>query len=99
MVIYNVTVKVALADTVEWLEWMRTEHLPDVMRTGLFKDYRLMRLLDQDESDGTTYCIQLFCETITDYEHYARDHAPRLRQEHHLRFPENVSFRSLLEVL
>jgi hypothetical protein len=97
VVVYNVTVKVALADHVEWLKWMRTEHLPDVLETGLFSDHKLMRLLDQDESDGITYCVQLTCKTTKDYERYARDHAPRLRQDHAERFPDNVSFRSLLE--
>lgn len=99
MIIYNVTVKVATAEAAEWLNWMKNEHLPDVMSTGLFTGYQLMRLLEQDDSEGFTYAVHLSCRTLSDYDLYVRDHAPRLRMEHHRRFPRNVAFRSVLELI
>lgn len=99
MIIYNVTVKVAPEVNAEWLNWMRKEHIPEVMKTGLFMDHRIFRLLDQAETDGVTYAIQYTCNTIRDYELYARDHAPRLQQNHHARYPNNVAFRTILELI
>ena len=69
------------------------------MSTGLFTDSRLMRLLEQDDSEGITYAVQLTCRTMSEYELYKKDHAPRLRLEHHQRFPDNVAFRSVLELI
>jgi hypothetical protein len=99
VIVYNVTVKVDPARNTEWLDWMRSEHLPDVMRTGLFLEHRLARLLHQDDSDGITYAIQYTCRSMQDFQRYEQDHAPRLRHEHNQRFPENVAFRSVLEVI
>jgi hypothetical protein len=99
VVVYNVTVKVMPERNAEWLDWMRSEHLPDVMSTGLFQDFRLARLLGQDDSDGMTYSIQLTCREVSDFEVYERDYASRLRHEHVEKFPENVTFRTLMEVI
>lgn len=50
--IHNVTIKIE-ADTHESFgEWMLKEHMPDVMATRLFSDYRVGRLLDTDEIEG-----------------------------------------------
>ena len=58
MIIYNVTVKVDNSIAGAWLDWMKKEHIPDLMRTGLFLDYRLSKLLEQDETEGITYTVQ-----------------------------------------
>ena len=36
MILYNVTVKIAKAVHDDWLEWMKTVHIPDVLKTNLF---------------------------------------------------------------
>ncbi len=43
---------------------MKQEHIPEIMATGLFHDYRFCRLLEQDDSDGPTYTIQYFTDTL-----------------------------------
>ena len=35
-IIYNVTVNIDDSVHDEWLEWMQTQHIPDVMSTGYF---------------------------------------------------------------
>jgi hypothetical protein len=99
MIIYNVTVKVDLDVHEEWLDWMRSNHIPDVLATGLFTDHRICRVL-QDESDGMTYTTQYFCESMKNLQEYAARHAKRLQDDHTARYKDKyVAFRTVMEVL
>ncbi len=98
MIIYNVTVKVDPQTHEEWLQWMKTKHIPEVIATGFFIDHKIFRLLDLDENDGVTYAIQYFCTSMEDYREYQKNHAPALQQEHSKRYQNKfVAFRSLLQ--
>ena len=37
MILYNVTVKILPEVAEEWEKWMKAEHIPEVMATGLFQ--------------------------------------------------------------
>ena len=49
MVIYNVTVAVDKAIEQEWVNWMKTEHMDEVVATGYFSEYRLFRILPHED--------------------------------------------------
>ena len=99
MIIYNVTVNVENAVREEWLQWMRADHIPKVMETGLFIEYRICKLIHEEEQ-GVTYAIQYTCNSMSEYENYISNHAPRLRDEVKKKYGDRlVFFRSLLEVL
>ena len=99
MILYNVTVNVEQSIEKEWLQWMRNEHILDVINTGLFQTAKIFQLLNVEQSEGTnTYAIQYFAESKEDYEIYERDHADALRQEHLEKFGNRtVAFRTLME--
>jgi hypothetical protein len=97
MILYNVTVSVDASIEKDWLEWMRTVHIPDIMNTRKFVDHKIFRLMNEVDA-GRTYAIQYFALDHTEIESYMREHAPRLRQEHIERFGDKaLSFRTLLE--
>ncbi|PCJ89595.1 MAG: hypothetical protein COA57_01630 [Flavobacteriales bacterium] len=99
MIIYNVTVKIDNNAHADWLEWMKTTHIPDVMATGLFTENKICKVL-VDEEDGTTYSIQYTCDNLQTLEKYQRKFAPKLQQQHTERYKGNfVAFRTLLEVV
>lgn len=99
MIIYNVTVKVDNEIHEEWLKWMREIHIPDVLKTGLFTENRIYKVLVDDE-DGVTYAVQYSCRNIDDYKKYETEHAPRLQKEHTDRYNDKaLAFRTLLEVI
>ncbi len=99
MILYNVTVKVETGIAEEWLKWMRETHIPDVLKTRLFVDHRICRLL-VDESDGITYSIQYSCPDMATFERYQKEHALALQADHKERYQNRyVAFRSLMEVL
>jgi hypothetical protein len=76
MIVYNVTV--SLADESiheEWMHWMKEVHIPEVMQTRLFEDYRILRLL-QEENNGITYAIQYRSKSLEEYYRYQQEFAP-----------------------
>jgi hypothetical protein len=98
MVVYNVTVKVDWDVHEDWLAWMRDKHIPDVLETGQFTDYRIFKLMSLDETDGVTYAIQYFCDSMEQYLTYQRDHAPDLQKQHRELFKDKfVAFRTLMK--
>ena len=101
MLLYNVTVKIDQSSESEWLEWMKTKHIPDVLKTGQFIESRISKLLDQPEyDDDATYVIQYQCESLEKFNHYISTFASALRDEHNFRYKDKyVSFRTLMEVV
>lgn len=100
MILYNVTVKIDHDSRDEWLRWMKEVHIPDVMATGMFLEYRMGRLLGMDEPDGVTYAIQYYCPDMATYEQYQAHFAPKLQAEVNEKFRGKfVAFRTLLEIV
>ncbi|MCB9080954.1 MAG: DUF4286 family protein [Lewinellaceae bacterium] len=100
MLLYNVTVKIEPSLVDEWLEWMVMVHIPQVMATGKFQDYRLCRMLGEEEVDGPTYATQYYCPDLETFQRYQQEDAPALQQDYRERFGNRyVAFRSLLEVI
>lgn len=99
MIIYNVTISVEAHIHDEWLRWMREEHIPDVMATGLFLDSRMVRVLSEEDA-GLTYAVQYTCADMSTYDRYWEAFAPALQAKTLARFGDRfVTFRTLLEVV
>jgi hypothetical protein len=99
MIIYNVTVKVDKEIAADWLKWMKKEHIPELMRTGLFSDYRLCRLLEQDETEAITFSAQYFCDSLEHYQSYISEHADKMRKKGFDRFGNRfIAFRTVMQV-
>ena len=99
MIIYNVTININDDVREEWLKWMKESHIPQVMNTGLFIEYRICKVLVQEES-GTTYSVQYTCEGMENLHKYQKEFAPLLQKEHSDKFEGKfVAFRTLLEIL
>lgn len=100
MILYNVTVKIDHAAHADWLIWMKTTHIPEVMDTGCFQEYRFCKLLGMDETDGMTYAVQYLAQNMEAIEAYQTQHAPALQSDYQKRWNNQyVVFRSLLEVM
>lgn len=98
MIIYNVTLNIDAEVHDEWLHWMKEEHIPEVMATGLFLDHRMARVLSDDQ--GFTYAIQYTCADMGTYERYRDQHAQRLQAKTRERYGDRfAAFRTLLEVV
>lgn len=97
MILYNVTVGVDDSIHDEWLSWMKNIHIPEVMATGRFKDYKIFKILLNKEA-GTSYSIQYFAENMAELQLYQALHAQELQARHSKQFGDGaVSFRTVLE--
>lgn len=100
MIIYNVTVNIEHSAHDEWLKWMKELHIPDVMSKGVFTESRMLRLIGDEDSGGSTYAIQYSCISMDEFNRYEKDFADALRKEHTEKFKDKfVAFRTLLELV
>jgi hypothetical protein len=99
MIIYNVTINVENDIHKQWLQWMKSTHLPEVMATGMFLNYKFLKLLSrQEDESGTTYAVQYFCKSMEDYDLYQKEFAPALQAKTKALFEGKfVAFRTILE--
>lgn len=98
--IYNVTVKVNAAIAKAWLAWLLEEHIPQVLATGCFTTYQLVRLLEVDDSEGPTYAIQYRAASRADYDRYMEGHATELRSRSYAKWGDRfMAFHSVMEVV
>lgn len=100
MIIYNITTKVHSAIATDWLQWMQTEHIPEVMATGCFSEFKIVRLLEVDESEGATYAVQYHAADLETLQRYRQQHAPALAAAAFDRWGDGfISFRSVMQVI
>jgi len=99
-IIYNVTTKVEPTIADAWLQWLLNEHIPSVMKTNCFFDYKVVRLLDVDDSEGPTYAIQYVAESKADYNRYIELYASQLSKRSFEKWSDRcISFASVMEVV
>lgn len=97
MIVYNVTIKIDLDIVRDWQGWMLERHIPDVMATGCFVDFRLLRLMEENQMDGFTFAVQYRAESMGQLRTYQKEHAERLQAEHTQRYEGKfVAFRTIL---
>jgi len=99
MILYNVTVSVDPAISEEWLDWMRSKHIPDVMSTGCFIESRICKVHGQEEGE-CTFAITYLSPSQEKIEEYQKIHAPLLQKDHMERYSGRfAAFRTLLSVI
>jgi hypothetical protein len=99
MIIYNVTVNIDASANLEWLKWMKEEHIPDVLKTGYFSECKMSKVMAFEEG-GLTYSLQYTCESEAKLEEYQEKEAPRLQEVHTRKFQGKfAAFRTLLDVV
>jgi Domain of unknown function (DUF4286) len=100
MILYNVTIKVYNTIHNEWLKWLKEVHIPDIMQTECFTDFKILRLLEVDEAEGPTYAIQYFAESKALYNLYMEKYAQQLKQKSFDKWGNQfIAFRSIMQVL
>lgn len=98
LVLYNVTVNIEQSVENDWLQWMKAEHIPKVLATGMFVENKIFKLLHDEEDGSTTYSVQYFAKSVGDVQLYLERFAPALIKEHMDRYKDkHVAFRTLMQ--
>lgn len=99
MILYNVTVNVDSDTAAEWVRWMQTVHIPEVLETGMFHSNRFCRLMVEEEF-GITYSVQYVLKDLETFQLYQQLYAPALQKSHHERYEgKYVAFRTVMEII
>lgn len=100
MFIYNVTTKVNWAIHDAWVEWIIKEHMPALIQTNCFTRFQLLKLHEQDDTEGSTYIAQYFSESKAQYNRYIELYAQKFRNDGVTKWTDNfIAFRTLMEVV
>ena len=81
MIIYRVEITLRPEIETEWLQWMREMHIPDVLRTGCFRECRTYKLVSSGATEPV-YVMQYLCRSLNDYDRYRENFASGLQMEH-----------------
>jgi len=77
MIIYQVSISISSTVEAEWLAWMKTKHVPDLIATGLISSYHILK----PQSNDHKYVFNYHFRTQADYELYHKDHGPKLKAD------------------
>jgi uncharacterized protein DUF4286 len=98
MIVYNVTTRVDRQIEKAWLTWLKTEHIPAIMATGLFSEYKLFHLLEQE--DEITYVVQYFAPSMEHYKKYIDELSLQFHQRTFDKWGDRlISFRTVMEIV
>lgn len=87
MIIYSVALLIKKDVEEPWLNWMKEIHIPDVMKTGYFLDWKLRKLLLPEVSrDESSYMVEYTLQSLEKYNEYSEKAAPQLQKEHTEKF-------------
>lgn len=100
MYLYNVTVNVEKEMEVEWLEWMKSTHIPDVLATGMFLENKMFKIMHDSEDGSINYSVQYFAESMDHIMNYQNNFAPKLQADTQQKYGDRlVIFRTLLKLV
>jgi len=100
MIVYNITIRVERSIDEAWLQWQKEEQIPAILETKLFTEYRIYKLMEQDEIEGNTYIIQLFANTAAQLQEFLQIHDQRLREKAFKKWGDRfISFRTTMELV
>jgi hypothetical protein len=98
MILYNETVGIDLNIEREWLAWMKAAYIPRVMKTGMFVEFKIYKVLTSEDEDTVSYSVQYFAKSMDDVEKYLEIFAPALIEDLREKFKDHhAAFRTLLE--
>lgn len=100
MFIYNVTAKVDNSITADWLQWMKEEHIPDIIGTGCFTHAVILHLVESDDAEGITYAVQYHTESRALYNRYIDQFAESMRKKATDKWANKfIAFRTVMQVV
>lgn len=99
MYIYNVTVNIQEDVHEKWVEWMKNEHIPEMLNTGKFIKALMTRVMVNEEMGGVTYSVQYTAKNKQMLQRYYEEDASKLRAKSAIFEGKFVAFRTELEVV
>lgn len=98
MIVYNITIAIDLSAEDDWVQWMKQEHIPEVMDTGKFTEFKFFRVMAKQDEEAASYSVQFYAESMKELQLYMAIDAPELQQKTAQRWPDKfAAFRTVLQ--
>ncbi|UCS94412.1 DUF4286 family protein [Echinicola marina] len=98
MILYNITVNIDLEVEEQWIKWMKEEHIPSVMATGIFNDNKFFKLMHEPHDGGVNYSVQYFTDSLEKVYEYQTKFLQAHQEDFQKSFKDKYAiFRSLLQ--
>jgi hypothetical protein len=99
-IIYNITLKVEKSIEQPWLEWLMNDYAPGIIATNCFSKFTTLKLLELDDTDGSTYAVQFFSESFENYERYLKNFANDFAKKSFDKWGQKIiSFGTVMQVV
>lgn len=100
MIIYNVTINIDDSVHDDWLNWMKDEHIPDMLATKKFTAAKMCKVMVEEDMGGSTYSVQYQTDSRKTLNAYFSEDAGNMRSKGNKLFANKfVAFRTELEVI
>ena len=100
MIIYNITIKVHNSIAADWMQWLKNIHAKEVMESDCFTEYKIVKLLEIDETDGPTFAVQFFAESKGLYNRYIEKFAGEMRKRSFEKWGDKfISIRTVMQIV
>ena len=100
MIIYNITTKVHNSIAADWMQWLKNIHVKEVMESDCFTEYKIVKLLEIDETDGPTFAVQFFAESKGLYNRYIEEFAGEMRKRSFEKWGDKfISIRTVMQIV
>lgn len=85
---YEVTMEVDSSIAEEWVEYMRSEHIPEVMQTGVFISCQFLRIIEPSKDGLECFRITYEAKSLSAIQDYRAELSPELQRKHNARYGE-----------
>lgn len=99
MFIYNVTIALDAEIEDQWVQWMQSTHIPEMLQTGCFTEACMHKVLHSaNETGHPSYAVQYKVNSYKELENYYKNHANDLRNKAFEAFSDKfIALRTELE--
>jgi hypothetical protein len=87
MIIYAVQITILKAESERWLKFMQQKHIKEVMATGCFISFQLLKQTDYTDAHYERFLANYTSASMNDLQQYLDKHADALREDVISRFP------------
>jgi len=97
-VLYNITYNVDESVLEEWLDWMKSEHIPKLIATDYFESANMVKILVEEEMGGVSYAVMYKSPSLEILEDFVVNNSSKFNKELNDKFGDKVlTFMTLLE--
>lgn len=58
MLIFNTTYQVTTNHTDNWIQWIKTEHIPFMLQSEVFIEPQITKIVGSEDETGTSFSVQ-----------------------------------------